>query len=69
MKDFWEYWNAFNNWSIYSRKKEGYNLAAESYEKIYISTKDEYEKIILQLNKSIAFYDTQIDLIDQIIEN
>ena len=50
-------------------KKEGYNLAAESYEKIYISTKDEYEKIILQLNKSIAFYDTQIDLIDQIIEN
>ena len=32
-------------------------------------TKDEYEKIILQLNKSIAFYDTQIDLIDQIIEN
>lgn len=44
-------------------------MAAESYEKIYISTKDEYEKIILQLNKSIAFYDTQIDLIDQIIEN
>ena len=44
-------------------------MDAESYKKIYIFTKDEYEKIILQLKKSIALYDTQIDLIDQIIEN
>lgn len=50
-------------------KKEGYNLAAYSYEKIYISTKEDYEKIVMQLNNSISYYDRKIDLLDQFIKN
>lgn len=50
-------------------KKEGYDLAADSYGKIYISTRDEYEKIIEQLNNSILYYDKKIELMDKIIKN
>lgn len=50
-------------------KKEGYDLAADSYERIYISTRDEYEKTIVQLNDSILYYDRKIELMDQVIKN